>query len=62
MDISIDKIRSLILEARRIDVKEGDTDPDSGSNPIDDGEIDVLSVIRAWTRAGSTGPRPSCAA
>ena len=43
MDISIDKIRSLILEARRIDVKEQDTDPDSGSNPIDDGEIDVLS-------------------
>lgn len=43
MDISIDKIRSLILEARRIDVKEQDTDPDSGSNPIDDGQIDVLT-------------------
>jgi hypothetical protein len=43
MDLAVDKIRSLIVEARRLDVKEGDTDPDSGSNPIDDGETDVLA-------------------
>lgn len=43
MDIGIDRIRTLIVEARRIDVKEGATDPDSGSNPIDDGQTDVLT-------------------
>ncbi len=43
MDIAIDKVRALIVEARRLEVKEGDTDPDSGSNPIDDGETDVLT-------------------
>jgi hypothetical protein len=43
MDLAVDKIRSLIVEARRLDVKEGDTDPDSGSNPIDDGQTDVLT-------------------
>ncbi len=43
MDLSVDKIRSMIVEARRLDVKEGDTDPDSGSNPIDDGQTDVLT-------------------
>ncbi|MBY0611849.1 MAG: DUF3775 domain-containing protein [Beijerinckiaceae bacterium] len=47
MDIAIDKIRALIVEARRIDVKEADTDPDSGSNPIDDGETDVLTSSEA---------------
>ena len=43
MDIALDKVRELILEARRLDVKEADTDPDSGSNPIDDGATDVLT-------------------
>jgi len=43
MDLSVDKIRSMIVEARRLDVKEADTDPDSGSNPIDDGATDVLT-------------------
>ncbi len=43
MDIAIDKVRELILEARRLDVKEGGSDPDSGSNAIDDNEIDVLA-------------------
>ncbi len=46
MDLSVDKIRSMIVEARRLDVKEGDTDPDSGSNPIDDGQTDVLTDRR----------------
>ena len=54
MDIAIDKIRSLIVEARRIDVKEADTDPDSGSNPIDDGETDVLTSSEADEGADAT--------
>ena len=36
MDIALDKVCELILRAKAIDVKEGVTDPDSGSNPIDD--------------------------
>jgi len=43
MDIALDKVCELILRARAIDVKEGITDPDSGSNPIDDGSTDVLT-------------------
>lgn len=42
MDIALDKVCELILRARALDVKEGITDPDSGSNPIDDGSTDVL--------------------
>ena len=42
MDIALDKVCELILRARAIDVKEGVTDPDSGSNPIDDGNLDSL--------------------
>jgi len=40
--IATDKVAFIILKAREFDVKEGDTDPDSGSNPSDDGEADVL--------------------
>lgn len=43
MDLSVDKIRSMIVEARRLAVKEAGTDPDSGSNLIDDGQTDVLT-------------------
>ena len=42
MDIALDKVCELILRARAVDVKEGATDPDSGSNAIDDGMADVL--------------------
>ena len=42
MDMALDKICSLIRQARRFDVKEGVTDPASGSNPTDDNQIDVL--------------------
>ncbi|GJE44992.1 DUF3775 domain-containing protein [Methylobacterium soli] len=42
MDIAVDKVTEIILRLRAIDVKEGETDPDSGSNPIDDGSTDVL--------------------
>jgi hypothetical protein len=43
LSLGLDKIRALILEARRLDVKEADTDPDSGSDAIDDGDLDLLS-------------------
>ena len=42
MDIALDKVCDLIIRARAIDVKEGVTDPASGSNPIDDGNLDSL--------------------
>ena len=43
MDIALDKVCEFILRARALDVKEGETDPDSGSNPIDDGSTDILT-------------------
>ncbi len=43
MDIALDKVCELILRVRALDVKEGITDPDSGSNPIDDGSTDILT-------------------
>ena len=44
MDIALDKVCELILRVREIDVKEGLSDPDSGSHPIDDGSTDVLTA------------------
>lgn len=41
--ISPEKVGFLIEKAREFDVKEGATDPDSGSNGADDNMIDVLS-------------------
>lgn len=43
MDIAVDKVCDLILRARAFDVKEGETDPQSGSNAIDDDSIDMLA-------------------
>lgn len=43
MDIALDKVTEIILRLRAVEVKEGATDPDSGSNPIDDGATDVLA-------------------
>jgi hypothetical protein len=40
--ISPEKVAFLIEKAREFDVKEGASDPDSGSNAADDGMIDVL--------------------
>ena len=42
MDIALDKVCEIIIRAKAIDVKEGMTDPASGSNPIDDGNVDSL--------------------
>jgi len=40
--ISVDKVGFLIEKTREFDVKEAESDPDSGSNPTDDEMIDVL--------------------
>jgi hypothetical protein len=40
--ISAEKVGFLIEKAREFDVKEADSDPDSGSNGADDGMTDVL--------------------
>ena len=41
--ISAEKVSFLIEKMREFDVKEGATDPDSGSNGADDDMIDVLA-------------------
>ncbi|WP_375465261.1 DUF3775 domain-containing protein [uncultured Methylobacterium sp.] len=43
MDIAADTVTEIILRLRAVEVKEGATDPDSGSNAIDDGATDVLT-------------------
>lgn len=55
LTISPEKVAFLIQKAREFDVKETDTDPDSGSNGSDDEMIDVLedngrdAVVRELT-------------
>ncbi len=43
LNLPLDKLEFIILKAREYDVKEDGTDPDEGSNPIDDGQTDVLT-------------------
>ena len=40
--ISSEKVCFIIVKAREFDVKDVASDPDSGSNPSDDADIDVL--------------------
>jgi hypothetical protein len=40
--IATEKVDRIIVRAREFDAKEGDSDPDEGSNAIDDGMADVL--------------------
>jgi hypothetical protein len=42
LSISSEKVCFLIVKAREFDVQDVDTDEESGSNPSDDREIDVL--------------------
>ena len=42
LSVSEEKVAFLIEKAREFDVKEANVDPDSGSNPSDDDDIDVL--------------------
>lgn len=43
LNLPLDKLSFIILKAREYDVKEEDSDPDTGSNAIDDGQTDVLT-------------------
>jgi hypothetical protein len=42
LNIAAEKVRFIIIKARQFDGKEGDSDPDEGSNASDDGMADVL--------------------
>ena len=42
LSISLEKLSFFIAKAQEFDVKDGVSDPDSGSNATDDGMIDVL--------------------
>ena len=42
LGISTEKVRFIIVKARQFDAKEGDADPDEGSNAADDDMADVL--------------------
>ena len=45
LGINPDKVCHIILKARAFDAKEGVSDPDSGSNAVDDGMTDVLEDL-----------------
>jgi hypothetical protein len=45
LNISLDKVCYIIVKAREFDVKVEPEDPDSGSNPADDGERDILEDL-----------------
>ena len=53
--ISADKVAFIIEKAREFDVKESGSDPDSGSNPSDDDEIDVLEDTNSDPVAAELG-------
>lgn len=42
LGLATDKVAFIILKARAYDAKEPLSDDDSGSNPIDDGDTDIL--------------------
>jgi Protein of unknown function (DUF3775) len=42
LSISPEKVAYLIVKTREFDVQDANSDPDSGSNAIDDGMTDVL--------------------
>ena len=44
--IATDKVCYIVVKAREFDAKEADSDPDSGSNPTDDGMASVLEDER----------------
>jgi len=43
LNLPLDRVSFIILKAREYDVKEEGADPDTGSNPIDDGQTDILT-------------------
>jgi hypothetical protein len=42
LGVAPEKVRFVIVKARQFDAKEGESDPDEGSDAIDDGMADVL--------------------
>jgi hypothetical protein len=42
LGVAPEKVRFVIVKARQFDAKEGDSDPEEGSDAIDDGMADVL--------------------
>jgi Protein of unknown function (DUF3775) len=42
MDMTPELVSAIIEHARAYDAKEPTTDPDSGSNPVDDRDLDIL--------------------
>jgi hypothetical protein len=42
LDIAADTLAFIVEKAREFDVKEADSDPDEGSNPVDDDARDIL--------------------
>jgi len=55
LSISPEKIAFIIEKAREFDVKDAASDPDSGSNPADDDDIDVLEDDGSDPVAGELG-------
>jgi hypothetical protein len=45
LGIPTDKIAFIVMKAHAYDVKEAASDPDSGSNPTDDGDTDILEDL-----------------
>ncbi len=45
LGINPEKVCHVIVKARQFDVKEAPADEDSGSNPADDGMVDVLEDL-----------------
>lgn len=45
LSISTDKVCFVVVKARQFEAKEAIVDPDSGSNPTDDGMRDVLEDL-----------------
>jgi len=46
LTITPDSAFAILLKAREFDVKVAESDPDSGSNPSDDGEVDALEFTK----------------
>ncbi|MDR3528754.1 MAG: DUF3775 domain-containing protein [Rhizomicrobium sp.] len=45
LTITPDSAFAILLKAREFDVKVAESDPDSGSNPSDDGDVDALEFV-----------------
>jgi hypothetical protein len=63
--ISPEKVCFIILKAREFGAKDEVTEPDPGSNPADDGDVDILEdhaddpVVEELTSRSNRSPRMS---